>query len=985
MKLLVALSFFLLSLYSVSAQTAAIDSLASIVDSMYENAFFREAIPIAQKLVEQSRKEFGENDITYANDVGYLATLYLQAGSYDTAIKLNLQYLQIIKEAIGEKNIDYITALNNLAYVYEETGRFDLALPLLEQSCLIARDINEEYYVVALINLGELYGNLGYYDKALSVYKRAQSILQNLNKKNTSNYAIVLNNMATLYSEVGNYEQALPLYQQSLQTLKDTFGEHHPTYATFLNNLSGIYQDISDYEKALPLYRQALQIMKEVYGEKSRYYALLLNNLGSIYLAMNQFTVALPLYEGAFKIIEESIGEDDPLFIIGLINIATTYHNMGNYEKALPILQQAMQLTKEKYGERHQQYAHCLYLLADLYKIMLNSDKALPLYLESIQVYKEVYGTQHPSYANALMKLSNFYEDTKCYDKALPLFRESEEITLKQLTEGSKYLGQDALIRVVNANHTKIDMGNSLSFTSQSSLLNQSNLQTDLLLKGITLQNGQDLATVMNTNNDSGLAELISDLKQTQNQLTKLYKANAPTKQIDSLTAIFDVREQKLMQRSEKYQQMVAERNVGLPQIQQALQDNEAAIEFVHFQYWNKKWTDSVLYAAYIFRREDTMPVFVPLFEEKQLEQLLASAGIDAKNIAEQLYRGVTVTSTAVQSSKGSELYNLLWKPLLPYLQNVKKIVYSPAGKLYSIAFHALVNDSNVSLMEQYQLQQYATLRQVAHRSQNIAIKPSSIQLFGDPDFSSNKTLLATTTQTNTAVAQLYTPDTRSSTRSGWNALSGTAYEVKQISKLFSKNKLSTQTFIQTAASEENLKALSGKSPQILHIATHGFFLPQEEQKHTDNSFGGQQNNSMPLSKNPLMRSGLVFSGANRVWSGKEPIEGMEDGIATAYEISQLDLSNTALIVLSACETALGDIKGNEGVFGLQRAFKMAGVKNMIVSLWQVPDKETAELMTDFYRYWINGATISDAFTKAQSNMRKKYTPFYWAAFVLVQ
>ncbi|HRF17628.1 MAG TPA: CHAT domain-containing protein, partial [Chitinophagaceae bacterium] len=135
----------------------------------------------------------------------------------------------------------------------------------------------------------------------------------------------------------------------------------------------------------------------------------------------------------------------------------------------------------------------------------------------------------------------------------------------------------------------------------------------------------------------------------------------------------------------------------------------------------------------------------------------------------------------------------------------------------------------------------------------------------------------------------------------------------------------------------------------------------------------------------PLLRSGLILSGGNYAWSGKAPIEGVEDGIATAYEISQLNLSNTELVVLSACETALGDVKGSEGVFGLQRAFKMAGVKKMIVSLWQVPDKETAELMTSFYNYWLKGKTIEQAFAQAQSDMRKKYSPYYWAAFVLVE
>ena len=210
-----------------------------------------------------------------------------------------------------------------------------------------------------------------------------------------------------------------------------------------------------------------------------------------------------------------------------------------------------------------------------------------------------------------------------------------------------------------------------------------------------------------------------------------------------------------------------------------------------------------------------------------------------------------------------------------------------------------------------------------------------------------------------------------------------TAEEVKMIKGLFDQKKITAKVFTQTVATEENLKALDGNSPQVLHIATHGFFLPQANKKRQENNLSNE--NTYTLAEDPLMRSGLILAGGNYAWSGKAPIAGVEDGVVTAYEISQLNLSNTELVVLSACETALGDVIGSEGVFGLQRAFKMAGVKKLIVSLWQVPDKETAELMTAFYTYWIQGKTIEESFCQALADMRKKYSPFYWAAFVLVE
>jgi len=166
-------------------------------------------------------------------------------------------------------------------------------------------------------------------------------------------------------------------------------------------------------------------------------------------------------------------------------------------------------------------------------------------------------------------------------------------------------------------------------------------------------------------------------------------------------------------------------------------------------------------------------------------------------------------------------------------------------------------------------------------------------------------------------------------------------------------------------------------------LATHGFSLPDAEQKRKDNF--DNSDNQFTLADNPLLRSGIIMAGANRVWGGAEPVAGKEDGIVTAYEISNMDLSNTDLVVLSACETALGDIRGTEGVFGLQRAFKLAGVQNMILSLWQVPDKETADLMSLLYTNKLKGMTNYEAFNDAQDVMRKKYSPYYWAAFVLIE
>jgi CHAT domain-containing protein len=417
-----------------------------------------------------------------------------------------------------------------------------------------------------------------------------------------------------------------------------------------------------------------------------------------------------------------------------------------------------------------------------------------------------------------------------------------------------------------------------------------------------------------------------------------------------------------------------------MTEIRENLLPDEVAIEFVSFKLYNKRPTDSTIYAAYILAKKDSVPVFVSLFEERQLQKLLDSAGTDASTIVNSFYRGTELKNKSAATVLGKQLYNLVWAPLEPYMQGIKKVSYSPAGKLFSIAFQALPVDSNTLLMDKYKLQQYLSTRQVALRNSGAEAKrPSGIGLFGDAVFTQDSTELLKRKKHNNTY-NIYTAPNRGGTGI-WTDLPGTADEVTKIQKLFEQNGIATNLFVKADANEERLKSLSDNSPQVLHIATHGFFLPAIERKKKD---AGRET-AYTLLDEPLLRSGLILAGGNYAWSGKTPIDGVEDGIVTAYEISQLNLSNTELVVLSACETALGDVKGSEGVFGLQRAFKMAGVKKMIVSLWQVPDKETAELMTTFYGFWLKGSSIEDAFAKAQADMRKKYSPFYWAAFVLIE
>jgi CHAT domain-containing protein len=434
--------------------------------------------------------------------------------------------------------------------------------------------------------------------------------------------------------------------------------------------------------------------------------------------------------------------------------------------------------------------------------------------------------------------------------------------------------------------------------------------------------------------------------------------------------------------------------------VQSALGQGEAAIEFAHYQFLAPQPTATTNYVALVLLPGATAPYFVPLFEEKQLAALLPKRNESGKLPAEGLNR--------LYAANTSQLYALLWKPLEPYLAGVKTIYFSPTGLLHQLDIPAigLPGGKGAILADRYAMVDMGSTRQLAApKAEAVAglevdgqhrFSGQEALLFGGIDYDLDSTAIAqhSTVPSDELDAELSLRnrglqlDWMDSTDRGgtWSALPWTMVEVVALEQMLKEQGLRPTLLQGSAATEEAFKQRKGQGPLILHLATHGYFFPAP--KKADAQQGPEAGQVIKTSALPMIRSGLILAGGNYAWKeGKPAKAGMEDGILTAYEISQMNLANTELVVLSACETGLGDIQGNEGVYGLQRAFKIAGAKYIIMSLWQVPDYQTQQLMSSFYDFWLQGKLpIPDAFRSAQKTMREKFAdPFYWAGFLLVQ
>ena len=383
-------------------------------------------------------------------------------------------------------------------------------------------------------------------------------------------------------------------------------------------------------------------------------------------------------------------------------------------------------------------------------------------------------------------------------------------------------------------------------------------------------------------------------------------------------------------------------------EVQARLGDGEAAIEFIQ--------TDSVL-AALVLRKGYETPRYVRLGNAMDCYKILdAVADMPAQTKARRLY-----------TYGRSRLYEMIWQPMEECLQGVKTVYYSPTAFLHRVAFAAIPVDKDTRLIDRYDLRYLSTTAQLLRGRHTL--KARSAAVFGGMYYSPEHAYLAEGGQS---------AEYRAAMEETFPYLGETRAEAETISDDMKDGGIDIKRYVAENATEPNFYALDGQSTDIIHLATHGFYI--DEKDVAANAFLANHPGDRYSS---MQRTGLTFDGANATWLGQKKPD-REDGILTAAELSTLDLGRAQLVTLSACETALGDYS-TEGVYGLQRGFKEAGARTLILSLWNVSDRATSLFMQDFYSRWLAGMSKHDAFTQAVTNLRTTHPdPFFWAAFVML-
>lgn len=936
----------------------------------------------ADKLLEAAmleKRELGPYSYWYANTLSNCTEIYSAIGNFAKAIELGREAVDIYKISFGVNHMNYASCLNNLAVSYDDSGNPFMAIQLGKEAIRIKKEIigtEHPDYATDLSNLAEYNSSIGNYSEALLLGKEAMKIRKKLLGTDNTDYALSLMCLSRYYSDLGNYSEALRLGIDAMDILKKVLGVNHPYYATSLIYIANYYCCLGDYSKALQLGTEAMKIRKETLGIEHIDYLAALECVAYYNSCLHNYKESIKIRKDLLETYKQILGIEHPVYAQALASLAGSYADFDNYEAAIRLYNEALCLLQNKLGSEHPYYVGNLSNLANCYALTGRDSEAIGIVNEEIDVVKKKYGKEHPRYASLLRKLS-------ILNLRLGNYKESYQLLYRGMDNSLSYMQSDFVNLPSNLRKSLWIRNYTLYYNSifpfiVSKYRNKESI-SELYNKACLFSKGILLNTDMEIRNlvfESGDSTLIADYNNLTSNLSIFNKLictpiNKRLISTDSLYNTIQVLELEVAKKIKTYSNNVHNLTINWKEVQKNLGDNDIAIEFLDFQ---KFATDSILYVALTLKKGYDSPHFVTLFEWNQL-----------KAIPEDRYY------------KQTDVSDLVWKPLQNELAGVKNIFFAPSGELHRIGIENLPISNTKNISDLYMLYRLSSTRQLVIHDKiegkgsilygGINYDEKSGVILKDSDSAEGGVLRSASSRANVDSLSL---------RSSFEYLEGTKREADMIAKDMKQHSIPYIYYSGMEGTEESFKRLNGTKPKAMHIATHGFYYTNKEIEESQYFRSRMDLMTDEILKTdyfvedkPMTRSGLLFSGCNRAFRHEQIQEGEEDGILTAQEIAMLDLRGLDLVVLSACQTGLGDVISGEGVFGLQRGFKKAGANTILMSLNKVNDEATRILMVEFYRNLMNGKSKYQSLKDAQKHLRevengKFDKPEYWASFIML-
>jgi len=946
MKILLAISFILLSLAPHAQLLKKLkDKAVNTGKDKVDDAKYKaksEARNAVDQGVDNYRAQFDSADFDYALLLSDNSGLFniKKKGEFGNKfmalrkIGLSARDLDLSDEENAKLNLQ----MGQSAYASEKfffaEKKFNTARSYYEKAYMTS----DFGYLKAIANQGLLYTTMGRFSQAEKFTADALALRQE--KFGNTNMAVAasFNNYGVLHYNIGQYNESEKDFSNAIEVIKKNAQQAQMPYAIVLNNQAMLFQSIGRYEAAVKILEEAIGVTARLVTTKSKNNLLFLSNLALLYQQMGKYTEAEKIYMG----LEKRFDKTKPEYANLLNNFATLYLLMDRQDKVETMLKQSAEIYKSNLGDASPAYAKVVSDLGNFYRYKARYAEAEPLLTNALSIREQALQKNHPLYVQSQEDLAILYWKKKDYEKAYSLYHEVMEKTLDFINNYFAPMSEAEKTKYWDIISPRFQRFYNFALESQTT---NKQIVLDLLeyriaTKGLLLSSTKKISeTIANSGND----ELIANYAQwidSKEQLTRLYvysKEELKEQEInlDSLESVTNAMEKKLSQSSKEFSQFFFTSKVKFSELQKKIGTDEALIEIIRLRNFDQSLTNDSKYVAIVVTKTNPQPKLV-VFDN----------GLEMETKIFKTYR-----KSMVNKINDEQSYKSYWEPLENELKDKKKIFVSLDGVYNQVSLYTLKKPGGTFLINQYDIDLLGSGKDlVSGNKSNVVIAKKAV-LIGFPTYGAGKI-----------------PE-----------LPATKTEVDGINKVLKASGYQVAEYTEQNATETNLKQASKLS--ILHIATHGYFLQDVDKASWPIGVSADY-----AKDNVLLRSGLMLTGASEADQLNVGLDSTSNGIITSYEAMNLDLKGTNLVVLSACETGLGEIKAGEGVYGLQRAFIVAGAEALVMSLWKVDDAATQQLMNAFYTNMIKGGDKQKAFKQAQLQLMTKYKePYYWGAFVMME
>jgi CHAT domain-containing protein len=872
-------------------------------------------------------------------------------GKLDEAVKEQQGALRLAEQLYGADDPRTADQLDTLARLHQAARQPGRAESLLQRSLEIKQvKLGKDHPAVArtLYHLAALYAHTGRYAKAEPLYRRSLELMEAKLGKDHPEVAAALDNLAALYRETGQHAQALALLQRSLEIREARRGKDDPQVAAALDRLAGLYQAMKEYPKAEPLYRRSLEIREARQGKDDPQVATALDRLAALYQSMKQDARAEALYRRSLRIQEAKLGKDHPQVATALDRLAALYQSMNEFARAESLLQRSLEIKEAKLGKDHPTVAASRSILA---------------LLEGAQGQWQV-SARHVGEA---LRVSRRHSVT-----VLPALSEPEQLAFL---------------------HERFDRRLHLALSLALAEPGLAARAAEWLLNGKGLAEAVLAERAWRTRDagDAGRAPAARELANVRRRLARLTLADAQAGQHADRR-----REQDRLEKREAELAGELGRRDGrdpgadwlaLDQLRKALPADTVFVDVARFDPFDfrarqKPWRPT-RYVAWVIPSAGRGDVrLIDLGEASKIDAAVDQVRKSLRGAAATIRARGEAEAEGDFRGQARALAKLVLAPLLPHVEKASHWVVSPDGALWLAPWAALPLGEKSYVVEKYRLSFVVSGRDVLRGADGR--KASAPATVADLDYDARPKIPERPEEAPLLVARELTTLRGSLPRFG--RLPGAAAEARAVaSHLRAYARAEPALLLGEKATLAALQKL--RSPRVLVLATHGFFLPdvppparQVEQLLTGPEARRPDN---PL-ENPLLRSGLALAGANR--RGKE----RDSGLLTGMDAAALELRGCELVVLPACETTLGGVNKGDGVAGLRQAFQLAGARAVLATLWQAPAGDTASLLAEFFERLAKGDSGPEALREAQLRTMKERRardgaahPYFWAAFTL--